>query len=432
MADKQALKITKDMIEFIDSSPTASHAVAESARRLEKAGFKPLDEVDSWKIKPGGEYYIVRKHSAIIAFRIGKKAPEKAGFRIIGAHTDTPGLRLKPKALYSKAGYIEAGVEVYGGPILETWADRDLGLAGRVVIKEKNGERTVALVFIDRPVCRIPTLAIHMQKEKEGLKLDKQENLPPVLAIGTEKELDNDLITKTLAENLGISPEKIIDYKLEVVDTQKGVIGGINNEFVFTGRIDNLSSCHAAIEALINSPSDCAFTQAIAFFDNEEVGSTSAQGAGSRFLDNALERICLSKSQSRETFFRALAQSIFISTDGAHAVNPNYSDAHDSHHHPMLNGGPVLKTNASERYTGDIDAIGHIKDCAGRAKVTLQDFVSRSDKPSGSTIGPMTAARLGIAAVDIGTPMVSMHSIREMGGVADQQMMVKLLTEHFS
>ncbi len=434
MPTKKTKTAALDFLSFVSASPTAAHAAGEAARRLEKAGFKQIRESESWKLKPGSRFYIIRDHSAIIACRVGTVLPEKSGFRIIGSHTDFPGFRVKPNGLYSQSDYLQLGVEIYGGPILATWTDRDLGLAGKVIIKDKSGKPSVKLFFIDRPICRIPNLAIHManQVNKDGLKLDKQTHLPPVIGIGDEKALEDFPLKKEIAKAAGVAAGKIENYRIEVVDIQPGTLGGFDDEFIFTSRYDNLSSCHAGIEAIINAPAKTPFTQIVAMFDNEEVGSNTPPGAGGRFLDNVLERLCLASKNPREAYFRALNCSMMISADGAHAVNPNYADAHDPHHKPILNGGPVLKVNAMERYATDIETTEHLSDCAKKAKVPLQTFVSRTDKPCGSTIGPMTAARLGISSVDIGNPMISMHSVREMAGTDDQLSMIKLLTGHLS
>jgi aspartyl aminopeptidase len=434
MPSDKSISTTRDLIRFIDSSPTASHAASEAARLLDESGFKPLDETEPWDLHPGNQRYLIRDHSAIIAFRVGSEHPQDSGFRIIGAHTDFPGLRLKPNAVYSKAGYVQLGVEVYGGPIVATWTDRDLGLAGRIILKTGDSSIQVKLVRINRPMCRIPNLAIHMNRDvnENGLKLNVQDNLPPIIGMGDDKFLEELPLKKLLAESAGVDVEKIVDYRIEIVDIQPGAIGGIDNAFVFSGRIDNLASCHASIEALRSAPKDAPFTQVVALFDNEEVGSQTPGGAGSRLLDHVLERLCIGENQPREAFFRATAKSFMISCDGAHAVNPNYPEAHDPKHQPMLNGGPVLKVNAQERYTSEIEALAHLQNCAERAGIKLQTFVARTDKPCGSTIGPMTAARLGIRSVDIGTPMLSMHSIRETGGVEDQAKMLDLMGRHFT
>lgn len=433
MREKESKQTALDMISFIDACPTAAHAVAELSSRFEKAGFKRLDEADSWSVQPGDQLYIVRNHSSILAIRAGSAPLQDAGFRIIGAHTDFPGLRLKPNGFYSKNGYIQLGVEVYGGPILHTWTDRDLGLAGKIIAKTDNRPPEVILFVVRRPVCRIPNLAPHIDpdKKKEGLQLNKQDHLPPVIGIGEEKALEEKPVLKLIAESLGIDPEKISSYSIEIFDIQPGCLGGLNDEFIFVRSFDNLASCHAAMEALLRAP-ETAFTQVVALFDNEEVGSTTMQGARSGFLDSVLERLCLSSDNPREAFFRALAKSLAVSADGAHAVNPNYPEAHEPKHQPILNGGPVIKVNAQERYTTQIDALEHLKQCAERQNVPLQTFVARTDVGTGSTIGPMTASRLGIKSIDIGSPMISMHSVREMAGTDDQLSMVKLLTEHFS
>ncbi len=448
MIDKKSREATLDMLSFIDTSPTAAHATTESVRRLEAEGFKCLDEADRWDIKPGDRFYVTRNNSSIIAVRVGTAPVEDAGFRIAGAHTDFPGLRLKPNGVYSKNGYIQLGVEVYGGPILHTWLDRDLGLAGKLVVREKDGSHRIVLFAVNRPVCRIPNIAPHIRvNKKEEIKFNEQDHIPPVIGLGDSDILEEKPILKLIAdaaEGGGVDPERVSGYSIEVFDLQPGTLGGMNDEFVFVRAIDNLASCHAGIVALKNAPKKTPFTQVLALFDNEEVGSRTMQGAGSGFLDTVLERICLPADHPREAYFRSIASSFIISVDGAHAVNPNYPEAHEPRHHPVLNGGPVIKVNANERYTTQTDALTHLRKCAenagrkggskkkSKSPVPLQTFVARTDVGTGSTIGPMTACRLGMRSIDIGTPMISMHSSREMGGTADQLYMIKLLTEHFS
>lgn len=434
MPTEKGQKTALELINFINSSPTASHAAAEVASNLESAGFKRMEERDRWNLLPDQKGYVVRSYSAILAFRMGTRHPSESGFRIIGAHTDFPGLRLKPNALYHRNGYIQLGVEIYGGPILATWTDRDLCLAGRAVVQNTDNTNSVVLVHIKKPLCRIPNVAIHMNREvnEEGLKLNKQDNIPPVISLGDDTTLEGEPLKKILAETMGVDPSRISDFMLEVIDTQAGSIGGMNDEFVFCGRIDNLASCYAAMIALIESEEEKPYTRVIALFDSEEVGSQTLTGARSSFLDNVLERMCFGDGNHRENYFRALDNSFLISADGAHGLNPNYVEAHDPRHQPVLNRGPVLKVNAQESYTTQIDALAHLRKCADHAGVNLQAFSSRSDKPAGGTIGPMTASRLGIKSVDIGIPIVSMHSIREMTGVEDESMMIALLKEHFS
>jgi len=435
MADSKDTESVRDMISFIEASPTAAHAASETARRLDNAGFRRLDEKDKWDISPFDSFYVIRNHSSIIACRVGSAPFEEAGFRIIGAHTDFPGLRLKPNGIYTKNGYIQLGVEVYGGPILHTWTDRDLGMAGKLAVRTDSSYE-IRLFEFKAPVCRIPNLAPHIKPEKsDELKLNKQDHMPPVIGIGDDEALEEKPLLRLIASVAEVEPDDVLSYWIEVFDIQPGAIGGMNDEFVFVRSFDNLSACHAGIEALISARKEMPFTQIVALFDNEEVGSNTMQGAGSRFMDNIMERLCFRADNPREAYFRSLANSIFVSTDGAHAVNPNYPEAHEPRHHPILNGGPVVKVNANERYTTQVDAMAHLARCANNAEggvVPLQRFVARTDVGTGSTIGPMTACRLGLKSIDIGSPMISMHSVREMAGTKDQLSMIRLMREHLS
>jgi len=432
MPDPTARQVSLDLINYIDASPTAAHATLETIRRLVDRGYKCLDEKNKWNISPGDKFHVTRNGSSIIAVNVGTAPFDEAGFRIIGAHTDFPGLRLKPNGVYAKQGYIQLGVEIYGGPILHTWLDRDLGIAGTLVVENENGAHETVPYAIKKPVCRIPNLAPHIKVDKNAeFKINTQDHMPPVIGLGEDKALEDKPVLKLIAGAADVDPNRVSSYTLEVFDLQPGAIGGMNEEFVFSRAIDNLAACHAAVEAFLNSSEPAPFTRIIALFDNEEVGSQTMQGAGSRFLDMIIERLNALSENPRESYFRSIANSLFISNDGAHAVNPNYPEAHEPRHHPVLNGGPVLKINANQRYTTNSEALEHLRSCAKRADVKLQEFVARTDVGTGSTIGPMTATRLGIRAVDIGVPMISMHSSREMGGVEDQLSMIKLLTEHF-
>jgi aspartyl aminopeptidase len=435
-AKHKSLDTSLDLLQFIDASPTASHATRECVRRLESKGFTRLCETDKWEIKPGGCYYVIRNDSSIIAARVGTGKPAEHGFRIIGAHTDFPGLRLKPNGIYSKNGYIQLGVEVYGGPIIHTWTDRDLGIAGRLAVEDSKGNIDIVLFNFNRPVCRIPNLAPHIKIDKNAeVKFNKQDHLPPVIGIGNDKFLEDQPVLKLIAKAADggpVNPSKINSHSVEIYDLQPGTIGGMNDDFIFTRSIDNLAACHAAIEALLSADKKSKFTQLVALFDNEEVGSGTMQGAGSGFLESVIARLCESDGCPGEGFYRSMANSILISADGAHAVNPNYPEAHEPRHHPILNGGPVIKVNSNERYTTEIKALAHLKKCAKIAGSPLQTFVARTDVGTGSTIGPMTSAKLGLRSIDIGSPMISMHSSREMGGSADQLHMINLMREHFS
>jgi aspartyl aminopeptidase len=434
MTNGSAREISLDMIDYINRSYSAAYAVEETARRLDEAGYKRLYEKDRWDPDPGDKFYVIRRFTSIIAGKIGAAPYAESGLRIVGAHTDSPGFRLKPNAVYGKNGYVQAGVEIYGGPILATFADRDLGIAGRLVYEKKDGSYGSALAVLDGPVCRIPNVAIHLNRDvnNDGLKLHKQDHLPPVIGMANGDEVEEYPLIEKLAQSAGIDPLKVKKHWLELFDSQPGAIGGLNGEFVFSRRIDNLASCHAGLNALLESPDDTEFTQIIALWDNEEVGSSTLNGAMSTFLDDVLERLIYSNGHDHEDFHRARDLSIIVSADGAHGVNPNYADSHDPKHMPVLNGGPVIKVNAMERYATTPESSMHLEECAWRAGVTLQTFVSRTDKPCGSTIGPMTATRMGILTVDMGTPMIGMHSAREMGGIEDQADMIAVLREHLS
>ncbi len=431
---KPDLVLTKSLLDFIDQSPTSFHATHNLAKRLEKAGYKRLLESEAWTLKKGAKYYVVRNGSSIIAFEMGMEPPEKVGFKIIGAHTDSPNLRLKPNPAYLKNGYFQFGVEVYGGALLSTWTDRDLSLAGRVFLKSGKDKIKEKLLKIDKPILRIPQLAIHLNRNvnEKGLILNKQTHLPPILKLSeprvdSEKEFNN-----ILSSELNCDAKTIISHDLALYDTQKSSLGGPDGEFLFAPRLDNLASCHSALEALLNSPGKKAFTRGLVFFDNEEVGSQTAQGAESPFVKDVFERIVLSSSNSKESYLRAISRSLFVSADMAHAVHPNYSEMHDTQHLPLINKGPVIKFNSDQRYATDGSTCAELEALAKKEKVPVQKFVMRSDLRCGSTIGPITAMNLGIRTIDVGNPMLSMHSIREMAGALDHKYIVDLFKGFFN
>ncbi|HPM77231.1 MAG TPA: M18 family aminopeptidase [bacterium] len=417
----------KRLLDFFAASPTAMHAVAWAADELTRAGFTRLREEDGWQPLPGDAFFVTRGNSSLLAGRVGTKAPADRGFRIAGAHTDVPGLRLMPNPTVEKEGYLQLGVEVYGGPILATWTDRDLTLAGRVIVRGNDGlvERAV---HVKRPVCRIPNLAIHFNRKvnDDGLKLDKQKHMRPLLALGDKKRLETDPLRQLLAAELGVEPAAIVDHRLEVVDAQPPALGGLDEQLLFTRGVDNLLSCYCAVRALTALPADPAIGALIVLFDNEECGSNTARGAGSTFLDVALERL----TGEREALHRAIARSLLVSVDGAHAVHPNYADMHEPQHKPALGGGPVIKINANERYATSLATQTYLEQCGAVARVSVQRFVQRADLPCGTTIGPISATRLGLATVDVGAPMLSMHSIRETMHVDDAASMTDLLSAH--
>lgn len=434
---KQNKAHAQALLDYIDASPTPYHVVSSTLQLLKDSGFVELKESNAWKLEPGGRYYVVRNGSSVLAFVAGTKPPEQAGFHIIGAHTDSPNLRLKPHPVYEQNGYVQLGVEVYGGALLATWTDRDLSVAGRVILKSDKrgkGATEARLVRFDKALCRIPQLAIHLNRQvnDKGLILNKQTHMPPILAMVGGKSFTEKSLNAFLADTLKCKPAQIVSRDLMLYDLQPGTFAGLNEEFIFAPRLDNLASCHAAITALCNAPKKNAATRVIAFYDHEEVGSETAQGGGSPFLKDTLERLSMDATQPREAFLRAVAKSLFVSADMAHAVHPNYADQHDAKHMPLINKGPVIKSNAGQRYATDGETAAQFELLCGDAGVGVQKFVMRSDLACGSTIGPITAANLGMRTVDVGNPMLSMHSVREMSGAHDHADMIRVFLRFFS
>ncbi|MCO5170025.1 MAG: M18 family aminopeptidase [Planctomycetes bacterium] len=427
---------TRALLEFIDAAPTPFHAVAEAARRLEQSGFTRLREEDAWALAPGARRYVTRNGSTLIAFVVGTGAPAEHGFRLAGAHTDSPNLRLKPQPEHGREGYRQLGVEVYGGVLLHTWFDRDLSLAGRVVVA---GEAEPRLLDLRRTVARIPTIAIHLNREvnEKGFLVNKQTQLPPVVGLEPPpvegQKPSAAWFRELLAAELGVAADAVEGFDLMFHDAVPSAASGFAGELIHAPRLDNLASTHAALEALrAAAPTPCGATRAVALYDNEEVGSESAEGAASPFLGAVLERIDLACGGGREALHRALARSHFVSADMAHAVHPHHADRHEPQHMPRLNAGPVIKINTNLRYATNAATQTYFERLCREADVPFQRFVNRTDLPCGTTIGPITAARLGIPTVDVGNPMLSMHSIREMAGSQDHPLMIRALTAHFA
>jgi aspartyl aminopeptidase len=424
--------VVADLLAFIDRSPTPYHAVAEATRRLRDGAFRELAEGDPWDLSPGDRRYVVRNDGSLVAFQLGSTSPAEGGFRAIGAHTDSPNLRAKPLADASSVGYRQLAVEPYGGVLLHTWLDRDLSLAGRVTLRAPDGPRVVLLDF-ERPLLRVPSLAIHLFREirSEGLKLNAQTHLVPVVGLEDAPPLPELVAAELRARELGdVGPEQLLAFDLMTYDVQPAAVSGAGGEFIHAARIDNLASCHAALAALLSAadagPPD--FTRVVVLYDHEEVGSRSAQGAGGTLLLDCLERLVSGfKGGAPQGTARALSRSVLVSADMAHAVHPNYADRHEPGHRPVIGGGPVIKTNASQSYASDARTAGLFADLCAAAGVSPQHFVTRSDLACGSTIGPITAARVGISSVDVGNPMLSMHSCREMAGSADVEPMLRVL-----
>lgn len=424
MKEKQ---FAQNLIDFIYESPTAFQAVETSKNILKENDFKELKLNEKWKIGAGGKYYVTKNSSAIIAFTVNSSNIEKEGFRIIGSHSDSPMFRIKPNAEMSVENtYLKLNTECYGGPILNTWLDRPLSIAGRVVLKGENILNPVEkLVNINEPICIIPNIAIHMNRTvNEGYALNKQKDMLPLVGILNESlEKDNFLINK-LANTLNISVEEIIDFDLFLYEFEKGCLMGPNEEFISTGRLDNLSMAHASLHGLIDGNGQSG-VNVVAIFDNEEVGSSTKQGADSNMLLNILERICISLGKSREEFFNTIYSSFMISADLAHAVHPNLAEKHDPTTRPVLGQGPVIKIHANQAYTSDAHSISIYKTICKEAGVNYQEFVNRSDERGGSTIGPISSTHIDIPSVDIGSPILAMHSIRELGTVNDHYAIYK-------
>ncbi|MDP2881761.1 MAG: M18 family aminopeptidase [Azonexus sp.] len=422
----------QDLLDFIDASPSPWHAVHTCESRLSAAGFSRLDEAERWTLRTGDRRYVVRGGSSIIAFIVGNQPAATTGLRLIGAHTDSPGLRLKPKPAEDAAGMVRLGVEVYGGPILATFADRDLSLAGRVNVRV-SGSFTTRLVRFGDPLLRLPNLAIHMNREvnENGLKFNKQTELPLLLGVfedGTKAETH---FRQPIAAALGVEPGDLLTWELNAYDTQKGAFWGVDREFVANSQLDNLASCHAALSALL-ATSEPAATCLCAFFDHEEVGSESATGAGGSFAQDVIARLAASAGLDSEDQRRMLAQSFFISADMAHAWHPNFPAAYEPCHHALVNAGPVIKSNANQRYSTSAETAARFMAICEKAGVPCQQYAHRTDLGCGSTIGPIVAARLGIPSVDVGSPMWAMHSIRESAGVLDHGYMIAALTTALS
>ena len=418
-------KTLKDLLAFLWASPTPFHAVETVKTRLQKLQFGALAEVDPWDALAPGRYFSTYGDSALIAFEVprGKKV---RGFRIVGAHTDSPNLRLKPNAEYVKEGYRQLGVEVYGGALLNSWLDRDLGLAGRAMVETKTGLSS-RLFRLDQPLLRIPQLAIHLDRDvnEKGLVLNRQEHLPPIAGLAAS---DAQGTLAAIASQLGVKVEAVVSLDAMLFDTVEPAVGGAGGEFLFSGRLDNLAMCHAATHALTASlGAQDQFVPVIALFDHEEVGSETAAGAHSAFLPRVLQRLAIRLGGSQDGAFRILAGSECVSADMAHAIHPNFVDRHEARHRPAINQGPVIKNNSNQRYATSAATAARFAMACKRADVPVQQFVTRSDLPCGSTIGPITATLLGIPTVDVGNPMLSMHSIREMGGSRDPGYMIAAL-----
>ncbi len=423
-----------DLIDFLYKSPTAHHSVKTIRERLELNGFNEVKESDKWNLQKEGKYYVIKNDSALIAFTIGNGDIEEDGFKLIGAHTDSPGFRIKANPeMVSEGTYLKLNTEVYGGPILYTWFDRPLGIAGKVTIKGSSPLKPeVKLVNINKPLLIIPSLAIHMNRSvNEGLNINKQKDTLPLLSLINEKFEKDGYLLKILAEELKVDTSDILGFDLGLYEIEKGAIIGLNEEFISAGRLDDMWMVYAGIQALIESKPNKS-TKVMVCMDNEEIGSLTAQGANSALLLNILERITLALGKDREGLHRALANSLMISADLAHAVHPNLEEKHDPTNRPVLGKGPVLKTAASGSYSTDSYNAAIFEGLCNSAEVPYQKFFNRSDVRGGTTIGPITSSLLTIPVMDMGAPLLSMHSIRELAAVKDNVYTIKLFTQFYN
>ena len=421
------LDAARRLLSFCDASPSPYHACATAAALLAEAGFTRLAEDAAWPGEPG-RWFVVRGGSLIAWATTGEHAPHD-GFRIVGAHTDSPNLRIKPQPDVVRAGVRQLGVEAYGGVLLTSWLGRDLGLSGRVAVRRNGSGALVRLLRVDRPVCAIPQLAIHLDREvnTSGLVVDAQHHLTPLWGVAPPKGATSSAATGTdgfvgfVAHELGVDAADVLAWDLMLHDLAPGALVGRDDELIGSARLDNLASCWAAVEALTDVVTSAGSgpVPVVCLFDHEEVGSTSDRGAASSMLPGLLERSVVSRGGDREALHRALARTACLSADMAHATHPNYADRHDPEHQVALNGGPVLKVNANVRYATDAPGSALVALAAEKAKVPLQRFAMRGDLPCGSTIGPITAANLGITTVDVGMPQLAMHAAREHAGSHD-------------
>ncbi|WP_286239371.1 M18 family aminopeptidase [Neptuniibacter halophilus] len=416
-----------DLQAFLSASPTPYHAVAEMAGRLRAAGFIQLAEEDRWQTQAGGRYFTLRNGSSVVAWTLPKAAPlEETGVRMVGAHTDSPCLKVKPQPDLHRQGYQQLGVEVYGGVLLNPWFDRDLSMAGRVDYLSAKGERKQALLNFQRPVAVIPSLAIHLDREANNSRaINAQTYLPVILGQGESKAEFRQILKQQLQAEGVEDLDQVLDYEISLYDTQPPGLVGLNQEFLTSARLDNLLSCYMGLSSLLEADSE--YATLLVCNDHEEVGSMSAAGAQGPMLKQVLERL-MPDAEARN---RMLSRSVMISADNAHGIHPNFADKHDANHGPLLNAGPVIKLNANQRYATNSETSALFRDLARLEEVPVQAFVVRSDMGCGSTIGPITSAELGVRTLDIGVPQFAMHSIREMAGVEDVRHLCKVLTRFY-
>ena len=427
--------MVKRLLDFLNASPVNFLAAKNIANELEQACYRRLDpQMPIGEVQAGDKIYVTKNDSSVYAFHIGSKPLADAGFRMICAHCDSPTFRIKPNAeMTCEGGIVKLNTEVYGGPIMSTWFDRPLTIAGRVIVKGEDAlNPKTLLLHVKRPLLQISNLAIHFNREvNDGVKLSKQKDMLPILGIVTNQLEQGNLLMNVICGELNIKPEDILDFDLYLADATPACTFGVHDEFLSSGRLDDLSMCFAGLEAMIATETT-DMTKVLAIFDNEETGSQTKQGAGSPFLSMMLKRIALAQSGTEEAFYQAVERAFMISADNAHAWHPNYSEKYDPTNHPVLGGGPVIKFNAAQKYASDAVSAAVFAEICREAGVPCQRFVNHSDVAGGSTLGNILASSIPLRGVDMGNAILAMHSCRETGSTIDHIYCVKAFTKFFS
>ena len=420
-------KFNYDLMDFIAMSPTPFHAVEQMIYKLECAGYQRLYESDAWQLQKQQGYFVLRNDSSIIAFKLGEEDVAETGIQMVGAHTDSPCLKVKPQPEIISKSYLQLGVEVYGGALLNPWFDRDLSLAGRVSYLDEDGDLNHHLINFENPVAVIPSLAIHLDRDaNKDRSINAQKDIPPILLkLPNEDRPDFKQILLQLLQKDVADAVEVLDYELCFYDVQEPAYVGLHQDFIASARLDNLLSCFTGLMAMTETSNPGS--KMLVCTDHEEVGSASAAGAQGNFLESVLKRI----AGSEENFARMIDHSMLISADNAHGIHPNYTDKHDDNHGPIINNGPVIKLNANQRYASNSETSAIFKQLCKKADVPVQSFVVRSDMACGSTIGPITASEIGIKTLDVGVPTFAMHSIRELAGRWDGWYLFRVLKEFY-
>lgn len=425
----------KRLLDFLNASPVNFLAAKNICDELEKAGFRRINPTQPLgEVKAGDRLFVTKNDSSVYAFQIGRKTMADSGFHMICAHCDSPTFRIKPNAeMTCEGGIVKLNTEVYGGPIMSTWFDRPLTLAGRVIVRGADAlNPKTLLMHVKRPLLQISNLAIHFNRQvNDGVKLSKQKDVLPILGIINDELERGNLLVNVICDELKIDRKDILDFDLYLADASPSCTFGVHDEFISSGRLDDLSMCFAGLEALLAAPAGDV-TQVLAIFDNEETGSQTKQGAGSPFLSAMLKRIALAQSGTEEAYWQAVERAFMISADNAHAWHPNYSEKFDPTNHPVLGGGPVIKFNAAQKYASDAVSAAVFAEICREAGVPCQRFVNHSDVAGGSTLGNILASSIPLRGVDMGNAILAMHSCRETGSVADHEYCVRAFTCFYS